>query len=171
MNAARDAPNTTDAGLRSFSRSLPMALMRAREAVMGEFRPLLAEHGLSEQQWRVLRALTEAAEPMLVGDLATGTNILGPSLSRMLVSLEERALVRRSPVAGDRRRSTVRLTPAGRSLVRRIGPLSEQRYAAIEARFGADRLRMLEDLLAELSQIDGRRSGEGTRQTLGGDSE
>jgi hypothetical protein len=43
--------------LRDFSKSLPMALMRTREAVMKRFRPSLRDHALTEQQWRVLRAL------------------------------------------------------------------------------------------------------------------
>ncbi len=48
---ARRAP------MREFSRSLPMSLLRAREAVMRQFRPSLRNHGLTEQQWRILRAL------------------------------------------------------------------------------------------------------------------
>jgi len=43
--------------MREFSRSLPMSLLRAREAVMRQFRPSLRRHDLTEQQWRILRAL------------------------------------------------------------------------------------------------------------------
>jgi hypothetical protein len=38
--------------MREFSRSLPMSLLRAREAVMRQFRPSLRDHGLTEQQSR-----------------------------------------------------------------------------------------------------------------------
>ena len=38
-------------------RNLALLLLQARESVMAEFRPLLNEHGLTEQQWRVIRAL------------------------------------------------------------------------------------------------------------------
>jgi len=41
-------------------RSLPIALLRAREAVMARFRPMLAEHDVTEQQWRAIRILGEA---------------------------------------------------------------------------------------------------------------
>jgi len=34
-----------------------MELLKAREAAMERFRPMLREHGLTEQQWRVIRAL------------------------------------------------------------------------------------------------------------------
>ena len=45
--------------MRSIERSIPIALLRAREAVMAHFRPLLADRGYTEQQWRVLRILNE----------------------------------------------------------------------------------------------------------------
>eukprot|EP01035_Chromulina_nebulosa_P063097 gene63098-biopygen46023 len=48
--------------MRDFSRSLPMALLRARESVMRHFRPSLRAFGLTEQQWRILRALSSHGE-------------------------------------------------------------------------------------------------------------
>ena len=89
-------------GIRGFDRSLPMALMRAREAVMRHFRPSLAEHDLTEQQWRVLRALADADTALSVGELAERTYLLGPSLSRMLTLLDDRGLIARSSVPGMR---------------------------------------------------------------------
>ncbi|MGH7006661.1 MAG: hypothetical protein ACREIP_22160, partial [Alphaproteobacteria bacterium] len=44
--------NGGDFPMRAFSRSLPMQLLRAREAVMQRFRPMLHQHGVTEQQWR-----------------------------------------------------------------------------------------------------------------------
>ena len=55
--------------MRDFSRSLPMSLLRAREAVMRQFRPALRQHGLTEQQWRILRALA-AVETIEATELA-----------------------------------------------------------------------------------------------------
>ena len=115
-NAAADL----DIGMRPFDRSLPMALMRAREASMRTFRPMLAEHGLTEQQWRVLRALGARGTGLEVGDLATATFLLGPSLSRILSNLEDRHFVSRATVPHDARRSLISLTDHGLDLVRRI---------------------------------------------------
>ena len=42
--------------MRPFDQSLPMALLRAREAVMRGFRRVLREYGLNEQEWRIIRA-------------------------------------------------------------------------------------------------------------------
>ena len=57
-NGSRSDPEGTEARrapMREFSRSLPMSLLRAREAVMRQFRPSLRNHGLSLS--RILRDL------------------------------------------------------------------------------------------------------------------
>ena len=80
--------------MRPFSASLPMALLRSREAVMRLFRPGLRKHGVTEQQWRILRALAHSG-PMEVTALAEATFLLAPSLSRILPDLEKRGLIAR----------------------------------------------------------------------------
>jgi homoprotocatechuate degradation regulator HpaR len=119
------------AQIREFDQSLPMALMRAREAVMRHFRPILADHDVTEQQWRVLRALNDATEPISVGELAERTFLLGPSLSRMLSSLDERGLIERAP-GDDARRAEIKISDRGMALVTQIAPLSEAAYDQIE---------------------------------------
>jgi homoprotocatechuate degradation regulator HpaR len=140
--------------MRNFALSLPMALLRAREALMRQFRPGLRAHEVTEQQWRVLRAL--AGEPALeVTELATRTCLLAPSVSRILPDLEARGLIARRQVESDLRRSLVALTPAGLRLLASHAPQSERIYRAIEQRFGAERLRELLRLLQELEDAAG----------------
>src|SRR5215831_10707129 len=98
--------------MRDFSRSLPMSLLRAREAVMRQFRPSLRSHGLTEQQWRILRALA-AIEAIEVTELARTAFLLGPSLSRILRDLDARGLIERRTAAADQRRAVVSITPRG----------------------------------------------------------
>ena len=38
-------------------RNLPQLMLQAREALMAQFRPILNENGVTEQQWRIIRAL------------------------------------------------------------------------------------------------------------------
>lgn len=140
--------------LRPFSASLPMALLQARETAMRQFRPLLATHDVTEQQWRVLRALTAAPGPLAPGELAAQTFLLAPSLSRILSNLEERGLIERATVAHDQRRALIGLSAAGTELVGRIAPRSEATYRAIEERFGSDRLERLMAELHEFAAID-----------------
>ncbi|PWC35176.1 homoprotocatechuate degradation operon regulator HpaR [Azospirillum sp. TSO22-1] len=135
--------------LRAFSRSLPMALLKAREAVMARFRPLLREHDVTEQQWRALRALT-TVEGLRAGELARLSCISMPSLSRILKTLDKRGLIARSSEDSDQRAVNIAISDEGRRLVARIGPHSEQRYADIAEAFGA---RRLEALYAELDAL------------------
>ena len=98
--------------MREFSRSLPMSLLRAREAVMRQFRPSLRDHGLTEQQWRILRALA-SVETIEVTELARVAFLLGPSLSRILRDLEARHLIERRVAKADLRRGVVSISAKG----------------------------------------------------------
>jgi len=145
--------------MRDFGHSLPMALLKAREAVMTRFRPMLREHDVTEQQWRVLRALAESQE-MEVTELARRSFILSPSLSRILQNLEARALVRRRTVREDQRRALICITAKGKRLFERVAPHSEAHYADITSAFGDRKLeslyRLLGDLEASLNRRDTR---------------
>ena len=135
--------------MREFSRSLPMSLLRAREAVMRQFRPSLREHGLTEQQWRILRALA-AIEAIEVTELARTAFLLGPSLSRILRDLETRRLIERKTLKTDLRRGMVSISEKGLRLMERVAPTSEEIYDAITRSYGARRLAELQDMLGEL---------------------
>jgi homoprotocatechuate degradation regulator HpaR len=143
------APAARQVPMRDFSRSLPMSLLRAREAVMRQFRPSLREHGLTEQQWRILRALAaiEAAE---VTELARTAFLLGPSLSRILRDLEARNLIERKTAKADQRRSMVSISREGVKLMASVAPSSEAIYAEITRRFGARKLAELQEMLGQL---------------------
>jgi len=145
--------------MRDFSASLPMALLQAREASMRLFRPLLAEHDLTEQQWRVLRALAASSDPLEVGQIVDATFLLAPSLSRILKDLDARSLVVRSPVPNDQRRAEISLTRQGRDLVATVAPRSESIYNQIEASFGASALNSLLTQLASLRDSTNRIGG------------
>src|SRR5256885_12936625 len=61
-------------------RNLPLLLMQARERVISYFRPVLNAHGITEQQWRIVRLLLEvpALEPRQIGELCA---ISSPSMA------------------------------------------------------------------------------------------
>jgi len=137
--------------MREFSRSLPMSLLRAREAVMRQFRPSLRNHGLTEQQWRILRALT-AVDTIEVTELARVAFLLGPSLSRILRDLEARDLIERRTAEADLRRGVVSISPKGLKLIEAVAPTSEAIYAEITSRYGTRKLAELQDMLGELER-------------------
>jgi len=137
---------------RSTRSALPMALLRAREAVMARFRPLLDAHGINEQQWRVIRVLAETGS-LDASELAARANILAPSLTRMIRSLDERGLIRRGRDEADGRRVILTITAPGQQLIEAVTPAANAIYAGIDAEFGPERMAALIALLDELSDL------------------
>jgi homoprotocatechuate degradation regulator HpaR len=135
--------------MRDFSRSLPMSLLRARESVMRHFRPSLRAHGITEQQWRILRVLA-STDDIEVTELARVAYLLGPSLSRILRDLETRRLIERRVVKADLRRSIVSITKSGLKLIEAVAPSSEAIYAEMTRRYGAGKLADLHEMLHRL---------------------
>lgn len=134
--------------MRKFNRSLPIVLLRAREAVMKEFIPYLREHNISPQQWRVLRVLFEH-NGIDISEIAERCCLLKPSLSRILQNLESRGFISRDRTV-DQRRSIISLKDKGRQLIGLIAPKSEKRYRYITRKFGYGKLQLLYELLDEL---------------------
>src|SRR3954454_18993648 len=150
-SSAEAAETARRAPMRDFSRSLPMSLLRASEAVMRQFRPSLRNHGLTEQQWRILRALA-SIDAIEVTELARVAFLLGPSLSRILRDLEARHLIERRAAKADLRRGMVSISAKGLKLIEAVAPTSEAIYAEITSRYGARKLAELQDMLGVLEQ-------------------
>jgi homoprotocatechuate degradation regulator HpaR len=142
----------TDKPLRSYDRSLPIALLRAREATMRLFKPQVDAAGLTLPQWRVIRALAEDGEHD-ASDLAEQCAVLPPSMSRILATLEAKGLLARGREDADGRRLSITLTESGRKIFDEIAPHSEQSYRELETAFGEERLGSLLNELSELREV------------------
>ncbi len=134
-------------------RNLPGLLLQAREAVMGHFRPGLRGQGLTDQQWRVLRALSAQGE-MDTGSIAASTQLLGPSLTGVLTRMERDGLISRRRDLADARRTVVQATTQGLARVGELSSAIEAHYAAIEGTLGKDQLMQLYALLDALIAME-----------------
>ena len=134
-------------------RNLPRLLLQARESVMAHTRPSLREHGLSDQQWRVLRVLGEHGT-LETGRVAREAYILGPSLTGVLARMERDGLVRRERDPADQRRTVVQATPKGRRMVERLSGAVEGHYRWLEQSLGRQKLAQLYGLLDELIALE-----------------
>jgi homoprotocatechuate degradation regulator HpaR len=137
------------------SRSLAIAMLRAREAMMLSFRPVLTKHGFTEQQWRVLRVLGEKGTSD-AGQVAFDACILAPSLSRIIGKLEKDNYISRFIDSKDGRRVNLSLTKTGQDTLNKIAPDMELIYKAIQKRYGEEKLTNLLDILSEISEWRGR---------------
>jgi homoprotocatechuate degradation regulator HpaR len=134
-------------------RNLPRLLLQARESLMVRTRPSLREHGLSDQQWRVLRVLGEHGT-VETGRVAREAYILGPSLTGVLARMERDGLVRRERDPADQRRTVVEGTPKGLKMVERLSRTVEGHYQWLEKSLGKQKLAQLYELLDELIALE-----------------
>lgn len=138
-------------------RNLPRLLLEAREAVMLHTRPSLRAHGLSDQQWRVLRVLGEHAHErggIETGRVAREAYLLGPSLTGVLTRMERDGLIERQRCAQDARRTVVRATAAGLAKVQALSQTIEAHYDWMEQHLGKAQLTRLYDLLDQLIALE-----------------
>jgi homoprotocatechuate degradation regulator HpaR len=132
-------------------RNLPGLLLQAREALMVQRRPALRAHGLSDQQWRVLRALAlQDGAGLEIGCLAKEAFILGPSLTGIVDRMVRDGLVARARSRVDARRWVVSATVKGQGLIHALSHDIEAQYAVVESRLGAQRLAALYATLDDL---------------------
>lgn len=147
------APPPADPDALPYDSLIPVLLLQAREAMMRNFRPLVAAEGFTEQQWRALRALA-AHGPMDAAALSERSVILPPSLTRILRHLEERGLIERRRDAGDRRRTLCALSAEGWRIVEDLAHRTAAVHAEIERRFGPARAAELKRLLRDIAALD-----------------
>ncbi|MCJ0765448.1 homoprotocatechuate degradation operon regulator HpaR [Variovorax terrae] len=134
-------------------RNLPRLLLQARESVMAHTRPGLREHGLSDQQWRVLRVLGEHGV-VETGRVAREAFILGPSLTGVLSRMERDGLIRRERDPEDQRRTVVEATAKGLKLVAKLSQTIEAHYAWMEKSLGKQKLAQLYELLDAVIELE-----------------
>jgi homoprotocatechuate degradation regulator HpaR len=135
--------------LPSTSRSLPIALIRAREGVMSPIREMLSETDITEQQWRVLRVLSEygAIDSSTLADRAS---LLFPSLTRIAATMRDKGLVTQTRDEVDRRRQIIAITESGQKIIDDRSEQSTQIVANIRGTLGEQNYETLLDLLAML---------------------
>ena len=123
--------------------------MRAREGVMAPIRDMLAETGITEQQWRVLRVLSEHG--MLdTTTLADRASLLFPSLTRIAAKMREKGLITQTRDKEDRRRQFIEITDAGQKIIDDHAEQSAQIVAGFRSSLGDENYETLLDLLALL---------------------
>ena len=149
-NAKSPSPTSE---MRSTDRSLPIALLRARETVMLPIREMLSRSNISEQKWRVLRVVSESG-PMDQTLIAKRACFLLPSLTRIIKAMEQDELLVRTPGSDDKRKSMVTITAGGQAIIDTHAVESNRLFQNLQKEFGREDMRTLLDLLEKLKNID-----------------
>jgi len=132
--------------------SLTLTLLQAREAAMRYFRPSLNQHGLTEQQWRVIRILSQQGE-LEINRLAELACILKPSMTGVLARMEAAGMVGRRKAEQDQRRVLVRLAEKGETCFSSMSQNMEENYQRLQAKLGEEKLQTLLSLLNDLKTL------------------
>lgn len=138
---------------------LNILLVQARDAVVSYYRPVLNQAGITEQQWRIVRLLSQHGT-LDFQELSQQTSILRPSLTGILTRLEKLELVMRLKPASDQRRVFLKLTENGLQLFERISALMDEQTKQLENDFSSKKLQQLENLLKQLSDLNQQNANE-----------
>lgn len=96
-------------------------LLRTADLLARRPAQLLREHGLSSNQYNVLRILRGSPEGLLCGEIAARMITREPDITRLLDRLEKRGLVGRCRQTADRRRVITRITRDGLEVLSLLG--------------------------------------------------
>ncbi|MCK3827185.1 homoprotocatechuate degradation operon regulator HpaR [Pseudomonas sp. W2Aug9] len=132
--------------------SLTLALLQAREAAMSFFRPSLNEHGLTEQQWRIIRILEQHGE-LEIYQLAELACILKPSMTGVLVRMDAAGMVHRRKAEQDQRRVLITLADKGKASFESMSQCMEANYQRLQDQLGEEKFQTLLGLLDDLKNI------------------
>ncbi len=129
-------------------------LNRLRGVVHAGFEAALSEYGVTVAQWSVLITVyrEDAVTPL---EIARFIDVDPGSLTRLLDRMEDKDLVRRLPVDGDRRSIRIALTPHAAALAPRLAALADANDATFFDRLSEEEVRDFRHALARLLRAQG----------------
>jgi MarR family transcriptional regulator for hemolysin len=108
--------------------------------------------GQSSARMEALAAIINSPSRSAQVDIAKRLRIEGPTMTRMLDTLEADGLVERLPAPGDRRTKQLRLTPAGEAALEEIFEIADELRGRLLEGIASERLDQLNELLVTLTE-------------------
>ncbi len=139
--------------MRKYEDSLPLQILKARDSIMSYFRPLLQKYGITEQQWRIMRALYDSDE-MEPKQISLKCCILGPSLTGVVNRLEKNGYIVRRRPAEDQRRTLISMTPEARDFFGKLSPEIDEAYVKMRKKFSPELIDQIHSLCRKIEEID-----------------
>jgi DNA-binding MarR family transcriptional regulator len=132
-----------------------VALLKAADALSQDAEQLLKSQGLTGAQYNVLRIL-RGAEPDGLPCKGIGDRMIShdPDITRLLDRMEKRQMIIRERQTDDRRVVKARITTQGLETLKKLDQPVRELHRSQFRRVSQARLRMLEDLLQEVSSVD-----------------
>jgi DNA-binding MarR family transcriptional regulator len=127
-----------------------LALLRTANQLRRKGEALVANEGISLQQYNVLRILRGARGPLPTMEIAQRMIEHAPGITRLVNVLEEKGLIRREQWAGDRRQTLCQITPAGLKLLERLDPPIDEFDSASMGSLTEEQIQQFLDCLSEI---------------------
>ncbi|MBU1488910.1 MAG: MarR family transcriptional regulator [Gammaproteobacteria bacterium] len=127
-----------------------MQLAQLSRSWRAELDRRLAGLGLSQARWLVLLHLARFEAPPTQRELAQSVGVEGPTLARLLDSLEGQGLVSRHAVPEDRRAKKIELSPQAQPLIEKIEAISTQLRHELFAGIDEEELRRCQQVHARI---------------------
>ena len=127
-----------------------LSLLRTAEAIRSALSRTLQPHGITPQQFDVLRILSEAGEHGLPTSSIAGQMVeRSPGITRLLDRMEKRQWIWRHRCHNDRRVVYVGISPAGAEMLTRLdGPLHQNFLRVATALTSAQHEQLRQSLTA-----------------------
>ena len=137
---------------RSKSQETAIALMRTAHLLRRQADAVVAVEEITSQQYNVLRILRGARGPLPTMEISE--RMIEPScgITRLIVTLEERELVKREQWAGDRRQVLCQITAAGLRLLERLDATMNQLDDQVTGKLSSEQIDALLDALGEIRE-------------------
>ena len=127
-----------------------IALMRTAHIIRRRFEAVAEPHGITSQQYNVLRILRGARGPLPTMEIAERMIEPTPGITRLVNSLEQRELIRREQWPGDRRQMLCQITPAGLRLLAELDDVMNAFDEQLAGTLSEDDLTLLISLLERI---------------------
>jgi len=128
---------------------LPYQLYRATNRLHMRLQSRLRAIGMNPSQWRVMSVLRSMGT-MTIGRIAENALMEQPTVSRIVLQLEQEGLVQRRPSSDDSRMTDVALTRSGMAASNKICPAAcRHQQLALEG-FSEQEIEMLRDMLRRI---------------------
>jgi DNA-binding MarR family transcriptional regulator len=109
-------------------------------------------HGMTMQQWELLRRLRCCSGPADQRELCCAFGVTPPTLTALIDSAEERGWIRRTPHPDDRRRRRIELTDAGAAVIAALPHLGREVDDAMAEGFSDRELDRMAALLRRAAE-------------------
>jgi DNA-binding MarR family transcriptional regulator len=139
-----------DIGPLSLDAFLPYRLRNLAQTVSASFAAVYSPaYGITPPEWRIIATICEF-EQTTATEISRHSGMHKATISRAVLSLEKRRLVLRSPSEVDRREEILTLTPEGRRIYDRIGPMALRYEHNLLEGLSRDDIVRLDELIRHL---------------------